>query len=99
MPKYFLLSMWVLLSVGHEPTSAAYAERGALFYIALTTERLTIRRLLDSTRRIYPVCLRRLLRQCAFDSDAPHSELIFPADFPVRPPRPPQPRRPTPPPT
>jgi hypothetical protein len=36
MPIYFLLSIWVLLSVGHEPTPQAYFERGALFYNALT---------------------------------------------------------------
>jgi NAD(P)-dependent dehydrogenase (short-subunit alcohol dehydrogenase family) len=36
MPIYFLLSIWVLLSVGSEPTPPAYAERGALFYNALT---------------------------------------------------------------
>jgi hypothetical protein len=36
MPIYFLLSTWVLLSVGREPTPTAYAERGALFYNALT---------------------------------------------------------------
>src|ERR1700692_673402 len=39
MPIYFLLSIWVLLSVGSEPTPPAYAERGALFYNALTGER------------------------------------------------------------
>src|ERR1700692_4147931 len=38
MPIYFLLSIWVLLSVGSEPTPPAYAERGALFYNALTGE-------------------------------------------------------------
>jgi hypothetical protein len=38
MPIYFLLSTWVLLSVGREPTPTAYAERGALFYNALTTQ-------------------------------------------------------------
>src|SRR5450755_1969331 len=38
MPIYFLLSIWVLLSVGSEPTPPAYAERGALFYNALTTQ-------------------------------------------------------------
>src|ERR1022692_4700617 len=37
MPIYFLLSIWVLLSVGREPTPQAYFERGALFYNALTT--------------------------------------------------------------
>src|ERR1019366_8536433 len=36
MPIYFLLSIWVLLSVGREPTPQAYAERGALFYNSLT---------------------------------------------------------------
>src|ERR1019366_9589803 len=36
MPIYFLLSIWVLLSVGSEPTPQAYFERGALFYNALT---------------------------------------------------------------
>jgi|ERR1700722_2300358 len=36
MPIYFLLSIWVLLSVGREPTPQAYFERGALFYNALT---------------------------------------------------------------
>src|SRR5665213_2741203 len=36
MPIYFLLSTWVLLSVGREPTPQAYFERGALFYNALT---------------------------------------------------------------
>src|ERR1019366_4164305 len=36
MPIYFLLSIWVLLSVGPEPTPQAYFERGALFYNALT---------------------------------------------------------------
>jgi hypothetical protein len=30
------LSIWVLLSVGHEPTPQAYFEGGALFYNALT---------------------------------------------------------------
>src|ERR1700688_498189 len=39
MPIYYLLSIWVLLSVGSEPTPPAYAERGALFYNALTGER------------------------------------------------------------
>jgi hypothetical protein len=38
MPIYFLLSIWVLLSVGHEPTPQAYFERGALFYNALTPD-------------------------------------------------------------
>src|SRR5580692_1062258 len=36
MPIYFPLSIWVLLSVGSEPTPQAYFERGALFYNALT---------------------------------------------------------------
>src|SRR6266568_2733893 len=36
MPIYFLLSIWVLLSVGPKPTPQAYFERGALFYNALT---------------------------------------------------------------
>jgi hypothetical protein len=39
MPIYFLLSIWVLLSVlsvGPEPKPQAYFERGALFYNALT---------------------------------------------------------------
>src|ERR1700688_3406507 len=36
MPIYFLLSIWVLLSVGREPTPRAYFERGVLFYNALT---------------------------------------------------------------
>src|ERR1700722_13180074 len=36
MPIYFLLSMGVLLSVGPETTHQAYAEKGALFYNALT---------------------------------------------------------------
>jgi hypothetical protein len=36
MPIYFLLSIWVLLSVGPQPTPQAYFERGALFYNALT---------------------------------------------------------------
>jgi len=39
MPIYFLLSIWVLLSVGSEPTPQAYFERGALFYNALTSRR------------------------------------------------------------
>ena len=52
----------------------------------------------DSTRRIYLVCLRRLLRECAFDGNAPQPELILPEDFPSRPARPPKPRRPSPPP-
>src|SRR6202051_5184021 len=39
IPIYFLLSIWVLLSVGSEPTPPAYAERGALFYNALTAQR------------------------------------------------------------
>jgi hypothetical protein len=38
MPIYFLLSTWVLLSVGREPTPQAYSERGALFYNALTDQ-------------------------------------------------------------
>jgi len=38
MPIHFLLSKRVLLSVGREPTSQAYAEKGALFYNALTHE-------------------------------------------------------------
>src|ERR1035437_7867519 len=37
MPIYFLLSIWVFLSVGREPTPQAYFERGALFYNALTS--------------------------------------------------------------
>ena len=36
MPIYFLLSIWVLLSVGREPTPQAYFVRGAFFYNALT---------------------------------------------------------------
>src|SRR5580704_1303997 len=40
MPIYFLLSIWVLLSVGREPTPQAYFERGALFYNALTRLRV-----------------------------------------------------------
>ena len=48
----------------------------------------------DSTRRIYLVCLRRLLRDCALDGDALQSELILPEDFPSRPPRPPKPPHP-----
>jgi site-specific recombinase XerD len=52
----------------------------------------------DSTRRIYLVCLRRLLRECAVDGNASHSALILPEDFPSRPPSPPKPPRPSPPP-
>src|ERR1700720_1773392 len=36
MPIYFLLSIWVLLSVGPKPTPQAYFERGSLFYNAVT---------------------------------------------------------------
>jgi hypothetical protein len=36
MPIYFLLFIWVLLSVGPQPTPQDYFERGALFYNALT---------------------------------------------------------------
>src|ERR1019366_9036216 len=39
MPIYFLLSIWVLLSVGSEPTPQAYFERRALFYNALTADK------------------------------------------------------------
>src|ERR1022692_707159 len=43
MPIYFLLSTWVLLSVGSEPTLPAYAERGALFHNALTLLKMLLR--------------------------------------------------------
>jgi site-specific recombinase XerD len=49
----------------------------------------------DSTRRIYLVCLRRLLRECACQGDALPAELILPEDFPSPPRRPPQPPRPS----
>ena len=49
----------------------------------------------DSTRRIYLICLRRLLRECALD-DIALSQLILPQDFPRRPPPPPKPTRPKP---
>jgi site-specific recombinase XerD len=48
----------------------------------------------DSSRRIYLVCFRRLLRDCALEGDALQSELILPEDFPSRPPRPPKLQRP-----
>src|ERR1019366_4912042 len=78
MPIYFLLSIWVLLSVGREPTPQAYAERGALFYNALTTDpnwRGVLRRDRNSTvaprtRSLHPDGSGRSLPASSFASSS-----------------------------